>query len=42
VPPGALLDLRLAHDAARRRVQFAYRLNGRDCSSGVVVYRERA
>ncbi|SAK83003.1 AMP-dependent synthetase/ligase [Caballeronia hypogeia] len=42
VPPGAVLDLQLAHDAARRRVQFAYRLNGRDCSSGVVVYRERA
>jgi len=42
VPPGAVLELQLAHDAARRRVQFAYRLNGRDCSSGVVVYRERA
>ncbi|WP_250517202.1 AMP-binding protein [Caballeronia sp. INDeC2] len=42
VPPGAVLDLELAHDAARRRVRFAYRLNGRDCSSGVVVYRERA
>jgi len=40
VPPGAVLDLRIAHDAARRRVQFRYRLNGRDCSSGVVVYRE--
>ncbi|SPB17733.1 AMP-dependent synthetase [Caballeronia novacaledonica] len=42
VPPGAVLDLELAHDAARRRVRFAYRLNGRDCSSGVVVYREHA
>ncbi|WP_044043775.1 AMP-binding protein [Caballeronia insecticola] len=42
VPPGAVLDLRLAHDAARRRVQFAYQLNGRDCASGVVVYREHA
>ncbi|SAL46101.1 AMP-dependent synthetase/ligase [Caballeronia arvi] len=42
VPPGAVLDLRLAHDAARRRVQFAYRLNGRECASGVVVYREHA
>lgn len=42
VPPGAVLDLRLLHDAARRRVQFAYRLNGRDCSSGVVVYRGHA
>jgi 3-hydroxymyristoyl/3-hydroxydecanoyl-(acyl carrier protein) dehydratase len=42
VPPGAVLDLRIAHDTARRRMQFAYRLNGRDCSSGVVVYREHA
>ncbi|HXZ08105.1 MAG TPA: AMP-binding protein [Paraburkholderia sp.] len=42
VPPGAILDLTLAHDAARRRVQFTYRLQARDCSSGVIVYRERA
>ncbi|PLZ04289.1 AMP-dependent synthetase [Burkholderia sp. WAC0059] len=39
VPPGALLDLTLAHDAARGRVQFSYRLRGRDCASGVFVYR---
>jgi len=39
VPPGALLDLTLSHDASRRRVQFAYRLGGRDCASGVFVYR---
>ncbi|ABE32015.1 AMP-binding enzyme family protein [Paraburkholderia xenovorans LB400] len=38
VPPGAVLKLTLAHDAARRRVQFAYRVNGRDCASGVIVY----
>ncbi|RDK04386.1 AMP-binding protein [Paraburkholderia lacunae] len=42
VPPGALLNLTLAHDAARRRVQFAYRLDGRECASGVIVYREPA
>jgi 3-hydroxymyristoyl/3-hydroxydecanoyl-(acyl carrier protein) dehydratase len=42
VMPGAMLDLKLSHDAARRRVQFAFRLDGRDCSSGVIVYRERA
>ncbi|MFP3624547.1 AMP-dependent synthetase, partial [Burkholderia sp. SIMBA_051] len=42
VPPGAVLDLTLAHDAARRRVQFSYRLSGRDCASGVIVYREPA
>jgi acyl-CoA synthetase (AMP-forming)/AMP-acid ligase II len=42
VLPGAVLDLRLAHDAARRRLEFAYRLNGRDCASGIVVYREPA
>jgi acyl-coenzyme A synthetase/AMP-(fatty) acid ligase/3-hydroxymyristoyl/3-hydroxydecanoyl-(acyl carrier protein) dehydratase len=39
VPPGALLDLTLTHDALRRRVQFAYRLGGRDCTSGVIAYR---
>ncbi|MFP3568821.1 AMP-binding protein [Paraburkholderia sp. SIMBA_030] len=42
VPPGALLNLTLAHDAARRRVQFAYRLDGRECASGLIVYREPA
>jgi 3-hydroxymyristoyl/3-hydroxydecanoyl-(acyl carrier protein) dehydratase len=42
VRPGALLALRLSHDAARRRVQFAYRLGERDCATGVIVYRERA
>jgi len=42
VRPGALLALTLSHDAARRRVQFAYRLGTRDCASGVIVYRERA
>ncbi len=42
VPPGAVLELQLAHDAARRRVQFVYRLNGRGCSSGAIVYREQA
>jgi acyl-coenzyme A synthetase/AMP-(fatty) acid ligase/3-hydroxymyristoyl/3-hydroxydecanoyl-(acyl carrier protein) dehydratase len=38
VSPGAVLALTLAHDAARRRVQFAYRANGRECASGVIVY----
>lgn len=42
VLPGAVLKLTLAHDAARRRVQFAYRMDGRDCASGVIVYREPA
>ncbi|MEM5435182.1 AMP-binding protein [Paraburkholderia diazotrophica] len=42
VMPGAMLDLKLSHDAARRRVQFTFRLDGRDCSSGIIVYRERA
>ncbi len=42
VSPGAVLKLSLAHDAARRRVQFAYRLNDRECASGVIVYREPA
>ena len=40
VSPGAVLKLTLAHDAARRRVQFAYRLNDRECASGMIVYRE--
>ncbi|HYS67303.1 MAG TPA: AMP-binding protein [Paraburkholderia sp.] len=42
VSPGAVLNLTLAHDAARRRVQFSYRLSGRECASGVIVYREPA
>jgi acyl-CoA synthetase (AMP-forming)/AMP-acid ligase II/3-hydroxymyristoyl/3-hydroxydecanoyl-(acyl carrier protein) dehydratase len=42
VSPGAVLKLTLAHDAARRRVQFTYRLDGRECASGVIVYREPA
>jgi len=39
VPPGALLDLTLTHDASRRRVQFMYRLGERECTSGAIVYR---
>jgi acyl-coenzyme A synthetase/AMP-(fatty) acid ligase/3-hydroxymyristoyl/3-hydroxydecanoyl-(acyl carrier protein) dehydratase len=42
VLPGAVLKLTLAHDAARRRVQFAYRMDGRECAAGVIVYREPA
>jgi acyl-CoA synthetase (AMP-forming)/AMP-acid ligase II/3-hydroxymyristoyl/3-hydroxydecanoyl-(acyl carrier protein) dehydratase len=42
VPPGALLGLTLTHDASRHRVQFAYRLGDRDCTSGVIVYRGTA
>ncbi|WP_228875609.1 AMP-binding protein [Paraburkholderia saeva] len=42
VPPGAMLSLKLSHDAARRRVQFTYRLGERECASGVIVYQERA
>ncbi|MFM0059245.1 AMP-binding protein [Paraburkholderia phytofirmans] len=42
VSPGAVLKLTLAHDAARRRVQFAYRVNSRECASGVIVYVEAA
>ncbi|CAE6788068.1 AMP-binding protein [Paraburkholderia haematera] len=42
VLPGAVLNLTLAHDAARGRVQFTYRLSGRECASGVIVYREPA
>ena len=42
VPPGALLDLTLTHDASRHRVRFAYRLGRRDCTSGVIVYRGTA
>ncbi|RKF49134.1 AMP-binding protein [Paraburkholderia fungorum] len=42
VPPGAVLNLTLAHEAARGRVQFSYRLGGRECASGAIVYREPA
>ena len=42
VPPGAQLKLTLTHDAARRRIQFACRFGERDCTSGVIVYREPA
>jgi uncharacterized membrane protein/3-hydroxymyristoyl/3-hydroxydecanoyl-(acyl carrier protein) dehydratase len=40
VPPGALLELILAHDPSRQRIQFTYRLGQRNCASGVIVYRE--
>ncbi|WP_322032756.1 AMP-binding protein [Paraburkholderia sp. J76] len=42
VAPGALLKLVLKHDAARRRVTFAWRAGERDCASGAFVYREPA
>ena len=42
VPPGAVLALELAHDAARRRVSFVWRLGARTCASGVIVYAEAA
>ncbi|MEX3941417.1 AMP-binding protein [Paraburkholderia sp. BR10937] len=42
VPPGVLLKLVLKHDAARRRVAFAWRVGERDCASGAFVYREPA
>lgn len=42
VLPGAVLSLALTHDAPRRRVQFSYRMSGRECASGVIVYREPA
>ncbi|SMG16937.1 AMP-binding protein [Paraburkholderia susongensis] len=42
VPPRAVLKLTLTYDAARRRVQFAYRTEGRECASGVLVHREGA
>ncbi|WGS49064.1 AMP-binding protein [Paraburkholderia sp. D15] len=42
VAPGAVLKLTLAHDAERRRVQFSYRLSGRECASGAIHYREHA
>ncbi|QCP50608.1 AMP-dependent synthetase [Trinickia violacea] len=37
VPPGAVLQLTLAPDAARGRVRFAYRLGERECASGIFV-----
>ncbi|WP_126285563.1 AMP-binding protein [Burkholderia stagnalis] len=42
VPPGAVLMLRVAHDAARRRVRFAFRRGERECTSGTLVYGEVA
>ena len=42
VPPGAVLRLTLTHEATRRRVQFTYRLDGRECASGMLVHRENA
>ncbi|KAA0088714.1 AMP-dependent synthetase [Paraburkholderia sp. T12-10] len=42
VPPGAILHLTLAHDSARRRMRFTYRLGERDCASGVLAYRGAA
>lgn len=42
VTPGAVLKLTLAHESARRRVQFAYHMSGRDCASGAIVYGESA
>ncbi|WP_206955667.1 AMP-binding protein [Trinickia acidisoli] len=42
VPPGAILHLTLAHDAARRKMRFAFCLGERDSASGVVAYGEAA
>jgi hypothetical protein len=42
VPPGAILHLTLAHDAARRKMRFAFRFGDRDSASGVLVYRGAA
>ncbi|WP_429473297.1 AMP-binding protein [Paraburkholderia sp. WSM4175] len=42
VSPGAVLELTLAYELERRRVQFAYRLDGRECASAVLVHREDA
>jgi acyl-coenzyme A synthetase/AMP-(fatty) acid ligase len=42
VPPGAILQLTIAHDASRRRVPFGYRAGVRESASGVIVYREPA
>jgi acyl-coenzyme A synthetase/AMP-(fatty) acid ligase len=38
VAPGAILHLTLAHDAARRKMRFAYRFGERDSASGIVAY----
>lgn len=38
VRPGALLDLMLTHDSVRHRLEFAYRENGRLCSSGTLRF----
>ncbi|WP_296660965.1 AMP-binding protein [Paraburkholderia sp.] len=42
VPPGASLTLNLTHDASRARVRFAFQRDGRDCTSGTIVYGEVA
>ncbi|KVF65409.1 acyl-CoA synthetase family protein [Burkholderia vietnamiensis] len=42
VPPGAVLTLRIAHDAARGRARFAFRRGERECTSGVLVYEAAA
>lgn len=42
VPPGAILHLTLAHDAARGKMRFAFRLGERDSASGIVAYRRGA
>lgn len=38
VRPGALLDLMLTYECARQRLEFAYRENGRLCSSGLLRF----
>ncbi|PRE58113.1 acyl-CoA synthetase family protein [Burkholderia multivorans] len=38
VLPGAVLALRIAHDSVRGRVRFAFRCEGRECTSGALVY----
>lgn len=38
VPPGAILHLTLARDAARGKVRFSFRLGERDSASGVLAY----
>ncbi len=42
VAPDAVLDLTLAPDGTGHRVRFAYRLAGRDCTTGDIVYRVQA
>jgi acyl-coenzyme A synthetase/AMP-(fatty) acid ligase/3-hydroxymyristoyl/3-hydroxydecanoyl-(acyl carrier protein) dehydratase len=39
VSPGASLRLTLDHSAANARVRFQYRMDARECASGVIVYR---